>query len=207
MPDNVLLLTVDSVRKDHLPLSTGNQSQTPAIDELIEDGVSFDSAFATGPATAVSFPGILTGTLPLSCGGLGPLDESRPRLSVQMNKAGFETGGFQSNPFLSHHFNYDVGFDEFKDYQNPLMGVATKIFPRGIEVNHPKLRYLDEKLNFTQHIKSVYQFVRGKPRPYVSAEVITEDCLEWIEEVESNFFAWAHYMDVHHPCYPPKKYR
>jgi len=206
MVKNVLLITVDSLRKDHLPLE-GNWTHTPAAEELAEKGVSFESAFATGPATAPSFPGILTGTLPLSYGGLGPLNESRPRLAVRMQKMGFKTGGFQSNPFLSQHFNYDVGFDTFEDYQNPLMGIATKIFPRGIELNHPKLRHLDEKINFTKRIKDVYKLFHGKPRPYVSADVITDDCIEWIDEVESNFFAWAHYMDVHHPCHPPIQYR
>lgn len=206
MTKNVLLITIDSLRKDYLPLQD-DWSHTPAAKELFQKGVSFESAFATGPATAVSFPGILTGTLPLSCGGLGPLDESRPRLASEMQEAGFQTGGFQSNPFLSHHFNYDVGFDTFEDYQNPLMGIATKIFPRGIEVNHPKLRRIDEKVNLTKRIKDIYQFFRGKPRPYVGADVITDDCVDWIDGVESNFFAWAHYMDVHHPCFPPEEYR
>ncbi|CQR48727.1 sulfatase [Haloferax massiliensis] len=206
MSKNVLLITVDSLREDYLPLDN-DWTNTPAAAELAQQGISFESAFATGPATAVSFPGILTGTLPLSCGGLGPLNEDRPRLATEMQKNGFHTAGFQSNPFLSHHFNYDDGFDTFEDYQNPLMGIATKIFPRGIEVNHPKLRKIDDKVNFTKRIKDIYQLFRGKPRPYVSAEVITDDCITWIDDVESDFFAWAHYMDVHHPCYPPEKYR
>jgi len=124
-----------------------------------------------------------------------------------MNQAGLTTAGFQCNPFLSTHFNYDVGYDKFKDYQNPLMGIATKIFPRGIEVNNSKLRKIDETLRVTDLIKKSYQSVKGKPRPYVSAEVITDDTIEWLEQVSKPFFCWTHYMDVHHPCYPPETYR
>lgn len=206
-PDNVLLLTVDSVRADSVPLFSDGTLRTETLRRLSEDGVSFDSAFATGPATAYSFPGILTGTLPLSHGGLGPLDDERPRLSRWLRDAGFRTGGFQSNPFLSRHFNYDDGFDRFEDYQNPLMGVATKIFPRGIELNDGALKTVDEWVDLTGKIKKAYQLLKGKPRPYVDASVITDDALDWMAEQSAGFFCWAHYMDVHHPCHPPERYR
>jgi arylsulfatase A-like enzyme len=87
------------------------------------------------------------------------------------------------------------------------MGLATKIFPRGIEINNPKLERIDQYFHVTDAIKKAYQLVRGKPRPYVSAEVITDDTIDWLEETDGPFFCWTHYMDVHHPCYPPKPYR
>jgi arylsulfatase A-like enzyme len=167
----------------------------------------FQNAFATGPGTTPSFPGILTGTLPLSYEGLGTLSSDRPRVSSHLRSYALTTAGFQCNPFLSEHFNYHVGFDEFEDYQNPLMGLATKIFPRGIEINHPKLRRVDDVFHVTDAIKQSYQLIKGKPRPYVSAEVITDDTISWLEQTDDPFFCWTHYMDVHHPCYPPQQYR
>jgi arylsulfatase A-like enzyme len=131
---NCLLLTIDSLRFDYL-----NDEITPTIADLAVDGHSFERVFATGPGTTPSFPAMLTGTLPLSYGGLGPLSEDRPRVAEQLRDKGLATAGFQCNPFLSRHFNYDRGFDVFEDYQNPLMGVATRLFPRGIELNNPKL--------------------------------------------------------------------
>lgn len=199
-PRSVLLLTVDSLRWD----ADNRFDLAKSSDEEI---VSFDRAFATGPGTSPSFPGLLTGTLPLSYGGLGPLSDERPRLSSELWDAGFNTAGFQCNPFLSRHFNYDQGFTTFEDYQHPLMGVATKIFPRGIEINNPKLRQIDDLLHITDIIKKSYRLVKGKPRPYVSAEVITNDTIEWLKDVDESFFCWVHYMDVHHPCFPPEKYR
>jgi arylsulfatase A-like enzyme len=202
--ENVLLLTYDSLRYDvwnemRPSLTAGPQLETA--------GTSLDRAFATGPGTTPSFPGMLTGTLPLSYHGLGPLTEDRPRVAAELRARGLTTAGFHSNPFLSTHFNYDVGFDEFRDYQNPLMGVATKIFPRGIEINNPRLKRVDEVVNLTGLIKSAYRHVQGKARPYVSAEVITDDAVEWLESTSDPFFCWAHYMDVHHPCHPPREYR
>ena len=200
MTQNVLLLTVDSLRYDSTP-----QASNSGLCE--SSTISLSQAFATGPGTTPSFPALLTGTLPLSYGGLGPLTESRPQVSTRIAEAGHITGAFQCNPFLSTHFNYDLGYDEFNDYQNPLMGIATKIFPRGIEINNRKLRRVDDLLHVTNAIKKSYQLIKGKPRPYVSAEVITDDTIEWINETDQPFFCWTHYMDVHHPCFPPKKYR
>jgi len=205
MIDNAILITVDSLRLDsgnELDIQTkaGNSRESTVWS-------SFDSAFATGPGTTPSFPAMITGTLPLSYGGLGPLNDDRPRVSGILQNEGFTTGGFQCNPFLSQHFNYDQGYDEFEDYQNPMMGIATKIFPRGIEINNPKLRRVDEVLHITDTIKKTYQLVKGKPRPYVSAEVITDDTIEWLDSVDDPFFCWTHYMDVHHPCFPPETYR
>jgi len=197
---NVLLLTVDSLRYDSIP-----GDNEPGLFE--SSTVLFSQAFATGPGTTPSFPALLTGTLPLSYGGLGPLTESRPQMSTRLTEAGRTTGAFQCNPFLSAHFNYDAGYDEFIDYQNPLMGIATKIFPRGIEINNPKLRRVDDVLHITDAIKKSYQLIKGKPRPYVSAEVITDDTIEWLGKTDLPFFCWTHYMDVHDPCFPPEEYR
>ncbi len=204
MATNVLLLTIDSLRLDEW---RSLQTSLEAGRALAAAGVSFDRAFTTGPGTTSSFPGMLTGTLPLSHGGLGPLSPSRPRVSSELKACGLHTAGFHSNPFLSTHFNYEEGFDTFRDYQNPLMGVATRIFPRGIEINQPAIKRIDNVVNLTGAIKSSYQRLSGKARPYVSAEVIADDTIEWISGESGPFFCWAHFMDVHHPCYPPREDR
>jgi len=204
---NVLLITVDSLRKDAAPqFGFGRELFAETLGEDIPE-TRFERAFATGPGTTPSFPALLSGTMPLSYGGLGPLSTDRPRVSSFLAESGYGTAGFQCNPFLSTHFEYDRGFDTFEDYQNPLMGLATKVFPRGIEINNPRLRRVDDYLHLTDGIRKGYQLVRGKPRPYVSADVITDDTIDWLDRAESPFFCWTHYMDVHHPCYPPDEYR
>ncbi|MBV0925214.1 sulfatase-like hydrolase/transferase [Halomicroarcula limicola] len=204
MVENVLLLTIDSLRADYVPDREDGSSTIAAV---ASTGVRFSSAFATGSGTGPSFPGILTGTLPLSFGGLGPLNRERPRMSSNLHNAGLSTGGFQTNPFLSAHFNYDVGFGRFEDYQNPLMGLATRLFPRGIESDGSKLSFFGGSIDLASALKSTYEYFRGKPRPYVSAEVISEDTIAWLRETDTPFFCWSHFMDVHHPCFPPEEYR
>lgn len=206
MVRNVLLVTVDSLRTDAFPL-LADPDDRPAVAALVEDGTRFRRAFATGPGTSPSFPALLSGTLPLSYDGLGPLSDDRPRLAADLRDAGLATGGFQCNPFLSRFFDYDRGFDRFEDYQHPLMGVATRVFPRGIELNNPRLRRVDEVLHLTDLLKRAYQLVAGKPRPYVSADVVTDDAIDWLDGTDGPFFCWTHYMDVHHPCHPPAGYR
>jgi arylsulfatase A-like enzyme len=190
---NVLLVTIDSLRDDF------RKTDASTIATMAEQGASFQHAFATGPGTTPSFPGILTGTYPLSYSGLGKISEERPFLAKELRSNGLETAGFHSNPFLSESFNYDIGFETFEDYQDSLMGVVTKIFPQGIEksvIPGP----------FTSVLKKSYEFIRGKPRPYEQAEIITDDAIEWLKNTSSSFFEWVHYMDVHHPCSPPDSY-
>ncbi len=203
MSKNVLLVTVDSLRYD---AAVRLRERNSALGSLAERGTWFSNAYATGPGTTPSFPALLCGTMPLSYEGLGPLSADRPRISAAFQTAGYDTGGFHCNPFLSTQFGYDEGFDAFEDYQHPLTGVAARLFPRGIELRNPTLQGIDERLGITDAIKRGYQFVSGKPRPYVSADVVTEDALSWLDGRET-FFCWVHYMDVHHPCYPPSAYR
>lgn len=204
MVRNVLLVTIDSLRFDAASRLLEENDSTVAT--LSDEGVWFSRAYATGPGTNSSFPALLTGTYALSYDGLGPLSPDRPRVSEYFARAGFATGGFHCNPFLSTHFNYDIGFETFEDYQHPLMGVVTRIFPRGIELNNPTLQRVDDTLKITDVIKKSYRLLRGKPRPYVSSEVITDDTLSWLDQ-HDRFFCWTHYMDVHHPCFPPELYR
>ncbi|RJX43373.1 sulfatase [Halonotius aquaticus] len=208
MPQNVVLLTVDSLRAERF-LSSRARDALTSLDRLADSpgGTRFSAAFATGPGTTPSFPGILTGTYPLSMGGFEPLDDRRPFLAATLSDAGFATGSFTSNPFLSASFNYDTGFDEFVDYQNPLMGIATRLFPRGIESPTPFLQRFDDYLHFTTALRKGYELLAGKSRPYVAADVVTDDVIGWIRQTDSPFFCWGHYMDVHHPCYPPAQYR
>ena len=189
--ENVLLITIDSLRHDF------REVDAPNMMSLAQERISFENAFATGPGTTPSFPGILTGTYPLSYGGLGKLSEERPFLARELSSRNMATAGFHSNPFLSSSFNYDTGFDRFEDYQDSAMDVATRLFPQGIEKS-----VIPDPV--TSVLKKSYQFIRGKPRPYERADKITDDALDWLKEVPDEFFAWVHYMDVHHPCFPPE---
>jgi arylsulfatase A-like enzyme len=135
------------------------------------------------------------------------MGSDRPSLAAELGDAGFHTGAFTSNPFLQRGFDYDSGFDVFRDYHNPIERQAAKLFPDGIERPRGKIEWLDQRLPVTDVLKWMYQFLSGSSRPYTPAETIVDDTIEFIEETETPFFCWTHLMDVHHPCYPPEEYR
>src|SRR5665213_968077 len=66
-PD-VFLVTIDTLRSDHLHCYGDDSIQTPAIDGLAKDGVRFAQAFTPSPVTNTSHVTILTGLLPSSHG-------------------------------------------------------------------------------------------------------------------------------------------
>lgn len=191
--ENVILITIDSLRADY------RRVDAPVLSELADEGTAFQRAFATGPGTTASFPGILTGTRPLSHDGLGRMSDDRPFLARELSERGLTTGGFHSNPFLSSTFDYDTGFDTFRDYQDSLTNIGTRLFPQGIEKSA-----LPDMV--TGAIKFALRWKSGQVRPYESAEVITDDAVDWLGETSGPFFEWVHYMDVHHPCSPPEEY-
>src|SRR5580698_11337737 len=67
LPD-VFLITIDTLRADHIHCFGDQQIQTPALDSLCKDGVHFSQAFTPAPITNTSHATILTGLLPSTHG-------------------------------------------------------------------------------------------------------------------------------------------
>src|SRR5437667_12771315 len=65
---NVFLVTIDTLRADHVHCYGDEHIQTPALDSLAKDGFRFAQAFTPGPITITPHPIILTGRLPISQG-------------------------------------------------------------------------------------------------------------------------------------------
>src|SRR5258708_19662371 len=64
-PD-VFLVTIDTLRADHVRCYGDDRVETPALDGLAKDGARFAQAFTPSPITNTSHPSILTGLLPRS---------------------------------------------------------------------------------------------------------------------------------------------
>lgn len=102
--ERVVLVTIDTLRADHLQ-SYGYARQTsPFLDRLAQEGVVFTRAHATMSHTAPSHASMFTGLLPLQHGVLRNGDELSPALpnaAQQFRDAGYRTGAFLSTGFLS----------------------------------------------------------------------------------------------------------
>ena len=112
---NVILLTIDTLRKDVLGCYGNKEDLTPFIDSLQDKCILFNRCRAIGPYTQASFPGILTSSFYLEFGKENQLSPQRTLISEVVKNGGFTTAGFHSNPYLSEYFGWNRGWDEFYD--------------------------------------------------------------------------------------------
>jgi arylsulfatase A-like enzyme/cytochrome c-type biogenesis protein CcmH/NrfG len=136
VPTPIILISVDTLRADHLPVYGYTKVKTPAIDGLARDGIVFDRAYAHSPQTLPSHTAILTGQLPFETGirdNVGfTLRADQPTLARFLHDGGFTTGGVASAFVLRKETGIARGFD-FYDAELPPSGPDT---PMG-EVQRP----------------------------------------------------------------------
>src|SRR5206468_7998803 len=96
-PHNIFLITIDTLRADHVHCYGYEQIQTPALDSIAKDGIRFTQAFTASPITNSSHTSILTGLLPSSHGvsdfGV-PLAPTHPTLAEMLATRGYHTAAF-----------------------------------------------------------------------------------------------------------------
>ena len=103
-PD-VILITVDCLRSDHLGCYGYHRNTSPNIDSLASKGAIFLEAISNGGWTPDSFPSILASQLPpLSLDEYRRVMQRSPTLAGVLKRAGYETAAFHSNPFLAEYF-------------------------------------------------------------------------------------------------------
>src|SRR5207244_8197726 len=95
-PD-VFLVTIDTLRADHVHCYGSNKVQTPALDTLAKNGIRFSQAFTPSPITNTSHTTILTGLLPSVHGVTDfaiPLAPTHPTCAELLKKNGYHTAAF-----------------------------------------------------------------------------------------------------------------
>lgn len=116
---NVLLVTLDTTRADHIGCYGYAEAHTPTLDGLAKDGVIFEHAYATVPLTLPSHTSILTGLYPPENGihvnGRGRLDPQLPNLAATLRNAGYRTGAFIASIVLHAKHGLDHGFEVYDD--------------------------------------------------------------------------------------------
>ena len=118
VPGPIILISIDTLRADHLPAYGYDKIKTPAIDGLAEDGIVFERAYSHSPQTLPSHVSMLTGRLPFETGvrdddaGL----KANERLLAQMlRERGYATAGVVSSGLLRRATGLAQGFDFFDD--------------------------------------------------------------------------------------------
>src|SRR5919108_2517622 len=95
-PANVILVTIDTLRADHLGCYGDRNIETPNIDALAAEGVRFENGYAAVPVTLPSHASILTGTYPMYSGmhdfSGNKLNPQQPTLASVLHDNGYATG-------------------------------------------------------------------------------------------------------------------
>jgi len=120
----VVLISIDTLRSDHLPAYGYKGVETPNIDRLRKDSILFERAYSHVPLTLPSHTSILTGMLPADSGvrdNVGfRVSPSTPMLQELLKKNGYATGAAVSAFVLRHETGISRGFDFFDDQVEPL---------------------------------------------------------------------------------------
>src|SRR5437660_414217 len=91
----VFLITIDTLRADHVHCYGYEKLETPTLDALAHDGIRFTQAFTPSPITNTSHASILTGLLPSSHGVTDfavPLSTAHPTVAELLKAQGYRTG-------------------------------------------------------------------------------------------------------------------
>ena len=119
-PQGVIVLLVDTLRADRLrAYNPESRVRTPALDALAAQGAVFEAAQAPENWTKPSVASVLTGLYPTSHGtktGDALLAERAQLVSEVFKEAGFATGLFAANGFVSDRFGFNQGWDRYTNY-------------------------------------------------------------------------------------------
>jgi arylsulfatase len=117
-PWNVLLITIDTLRADHLGTYGYAKRTSPHIDALAARGAVFERAYTFWPKTRGSFVMMMTGRRP-SANGYSKthpiLVDFNPTLASVLKGAGYETAALVDNPNVAARYGYSKGFDAYRE--------------------------------------------------------------------------------------------
>ena len=201
---NVVLVTVDSLRADAIG-AYDDERYTPVMDSIANSGTVFERAFATGNWTPFSFPSIFASRPVFADTGRIGVD-GVPTLASVLSEADVATGGFNAaNGFLTSHWGYEAGFDEFEPF---VASVGSSIYSRYL-ATHPTVEAWIQLV--TSPVRRISSRLRGKAddRPFLDTSRmfhVEHAAAEFVAETDSPFFLWVHYMDAHTPYVPAPRY-
>ncbi len=173
---NVLLVTIDTLRADHVGCYGYTDASTPTIDALARRGVRFETAVAHTPLTGPSHASILTGQIPLGHGfrnNSGFTLKPTTRMAAEdFRQAGYRTAAFVSGFPLDRRFGFDRGFDNYDDH-----------LPRGNDRRR------------TPYVERFADATTDAALRWMGAPASGTPAQPW--------FLWVHYYDPHAPYEPP----
>jgi arylsulfatase A-like enzyme/Flp pilus assembly protein TadD len=175
-PVNVVVITIDTLRADHLGCYGYKLIRTPNIDALAAESVRFERAYTPVPVTLPAHTVIFTGTYPTLSGmhdfSGNRLNPNQPTLATVLKQQGYATGAVIGSAVLDSRFGLNQGFDFYYDHFD---------FNRLQESNLEEME-----------------------RPGNVVADLALDWLG--KNYHSKFFLWMHLYDPHYPYRPPSPF-
>jgi len=203
---NIILIVLDSVRGDRFTRQEEFNLSTPTLNELAEEGISFENAYSTGSWTIPAHGSLFTGKLPREHGAHAKHKyfdaEPETTLAGKLSSKGYNTVGFSTNPWISDEFGFATGFDEFYELRSSLPFPDVESDPRD-ELDDPSISEIARWLFSGNPFKRAVNGVSARyfqQLPYAPANKMTDEILDWsTSSPEEPFFLFANYMDAHEP--------
>lgn len=174
---NVLLVTLDTTRRDRIGCYGYARGRTPAIDSLAARGALFEDAVTSVPLTLPSHATLLTGVYPPRHGirdnGRHALAAEHATLAEILKANGYDTAAFIGCFVLDARFGLDQGFDAY-DFQVSSSGLR------------PKMPDFNER-PASDVTDAAIRWLAGRPET----------------SKRPPFFMWVHYFDPHQPYESP----
>lgn len=207
---NVLIISLDTLRADHLSCYGNEHRTSPRIDALAAAGTRVREAWSTTSWTLPSHVSMLTG-LPISvhgvCDSLLWSLPDRPAvplrgvwLSEVLQEEGYRTAGYFSWKYLERQFGFGVGFDTWER-----VPYSPATLP-GIGDELARLRKAGDLDGARELMLANADLMRvGQP----TSDDCVDSALAWLDEAATDdrpFFLFVHLFDVHDPYTPPAPY-
>jgi len=173
---NVILITIDTLRADHVGCYGDRSAATPNLDALARAGARFTHAYTPVPITLPAHASLLTGSYPMATGMHDFTTNKLPSGAVTLAKAlrdnGFTTAAFIGAAVLDSRFGLNLGFDTYFDH-----------FDFG-QLHGSNFDQLERRADVV--VDEVLSWLKVNPR--------------------QPFFLWVHLYDPHYPYTPPEPY-
>ncbi len=180
---NLVLITIDTLRADHVGAYGYRRGTTPALDRIARDGIRFEHAYAPAPITLASHASMLTGRYPAGHGArdnLMPVSPSVPTLATVLHERGFDTAAFIAAFPLDRRFGLSRGFDVYSDRM-----------PRG-----PDGRLLNERPG---------RQVMDEALAWLATRLSSPSPQSPVSSPRKRFFLWVHLFEPHAPYGDPAR--
>jgi len=194
-PPNLLIVSLDAMRYDAMSSAGNPHSTSPFLDRLGEESVVFTQAITSFPGTTASMPSLMTGLWPSFEGvpqwnpdtwngfwdlkspeerGTKGLTDNVTTLAEILSARGWQTAGFNTNPFLGASFNFNQGFAHFEQFL-PYLAKLRQERPDALQPSYPPADVV---------LRAALQWIR--------------------QAGDQPWFVWIHLMEPHSPYQPPE---